>query len=272
MITLTAGTYVGNFTASGSGTSSAPIALCGTSASILDGGDQKTGYALHLSHANWWQLYGFSAQHAQKGVVLDHANHNVIDSIYVYETGQEAIHLRAFSSDNTVRYSTISNTGLQTARYGEGIYVGSANSNWCAYTACKPDRSDRNLIQSNAISHTSAESLDIKEGTTGGVADSNHFSGVGMVASAATAWVNVKGNAWTLQNNVGTTTPRDGFQVHQVYKGWGLHNTLRANRAGVNASGWGYYVQRHSASATVYCSNTQSGAAAGLTNVACTPG
>ena len=157
--------------------------------------------------------------------MVDASSHVVVDGIAVTEVGEEAVHLRRGSSDNVVRGSVIRATGLRTKKFGEGIYVGSAKSNWCTYSDCLPDRSDRNVLEGNDIAETTAESVDIKEGTTGGTVRGNTFSGVGM--SAADAWVNVKGNEWQIVGNVGADAPEDGFQTHRILDGWGARNTLR---------------------------------------------
>ena len=271
-IVLAPGTYRGNFVAATSGTATAPITLCGPRAAILDGGDLSRGYVFYLSSANWWRVFGFTIQNGQKGVMTDHANHNLLAGLSVHTIGDEGIHLRSFSSDNTVRDNVVFDTGHLVAKFGEGIYVGSAHKNWCRYSACGPDKSDRNLIQGNIISHTAAENIDIKEGTTGGTITGNNLSGVGMNPSGASAWVNVKGNAWTVVGNNGVTSVKDGFQVHEVYAGWGYGNVFRSNHAAVNGPGYGYYVQHHSLQTVLACSNTATGAASGLSNIDCTNG
>jgi hypothetical protein len=268
-IVIAPGTYSGHFVAASSGTSSAPISLCGSRDAVLDGGSIKSGYTLYLNGASWWRLVGFTVQGGQKGIVTDHANHVIISGLYVHDIGDEGIHLRSFSSDNTVAGVTVRRTGLLRTKFGEGIYIGTANSNWCKYTACSPDASDRNVIRNNDIAETTAENIDIKEGTTGGVVADNHLAGDGMVASAATAWVNVKGNGWTISGNVGQHSLKDGFQVHRVYAGWGQRNIFRLNHATVDGPGYGFYVQSTSLATVLACDNTASGAAAGLSNTPC---
>jgi hypothetical protein len=269
VIVLAPGVYTGHFVASAVGTATAPITLCGPASAILDGGSTHSGYVLHLASASWWRVLGFTVRDGQKGVMTDHAQHNLIAGLTVSDIGDEAIHLRAFSSDNTVQANVVSDTGHEKTKYGEGIYVGSANSNWCSITACKPDASDRNVIAQNTISDTSAENIDIKEGTTGGSIVDNTLSGVGMAASAATAWINVKGNSWTVSGNHGSHSNKDGFQVHQVYPGWGLDNTFTDNTAAVDGPGYGYYVQSKKLGTTVTCNNVETGAASGLSNLPC---
>jgi hypothetical protein len=269
-IVMDAGVYDGNFQATVSGTATAPITLCGSRSAVLDGQNIRHGYVLHLDRASYWRVEGFTVEGGQKGVVTDGVTHDLIYGLYVHGTGDEAIHLREFSSYNTVSHNMVRETGLQTQFFGEGIYVGSANKNWCKYTGCKPDRSNYNLIVDNNIADTTAENIDIKEGTTGGVISGNTFNGTGMVSSAATSWVNVKGNDWTVEDNTGTDSVGNGFSVHQVYPGWGLDNVFRDNKAAVSGPGYGIYVQSHHLGTVVECNNVAHGAGGGLSNISCT--
>jgi len=270
-IVLAPGTYAGNFTVSHSGTSAAPVTMCGPRTAILDGGDLSHGYTFYLDHASWWRVEGFTVEGGQKGVVADGSDHDLIDGLYVHFTGDEGIHLRAFSSHDTVRNCVVRDTGQKAQFYGEGIYVGSAHKNWCRYSGCRPDASDDDIITDNNIADTTAENIDIKEGTTGGQIAGNSFNGTGMVASAATAWVNVKGNDWTVTGNTGVDSIKDGFQVHQVYPGWGIGNVFRGNTAQVNGPGNGFYVQNKRLQTVVACNNKVKSAGRGFSTIACTP-
>ena len=271
-IVLRPGIYQGNFTATTSGTPGAPISLCGSRSAVLDGGDVRHGYVVHLDRASWWRLSGFTVQNGQKGVVADGVTHDLVTGLLVHSIGDEGIHLREFSSDNVVSHCVVRQTGLRKAFFGEGIYVGSAHHNWCKYTGCRPDTSDRNVIAYNDIADTTAENIDIKEGTTGGTIVGNHLDGTGMATSAATAWVNVKGNHWTITGNFGTSSEGDGFQVHQVYPGWGLGNVFSHNHAAVHGPGYGIYVQNRRLGTVVSCSNVVTSAVAGFSNDACVAG
>jgi hypothetical protein len=268
-IVLAAGTYQGDFVASTSGTAGAPITLCGARNAVLQGKSIKDGYVFHLDRASWWRLEGFTVEEGQKGVVTDGVTHDLIDGLYVHTIGDEAIHLRAFSSDNTVSHNVVRDTGLNVQFFGEGIYVGSAHENWCRYSGCQPDASDHNVIIGNNIAGTTAENIDIKEGTTGGIISGNTFNGTGMVSSAATSWVNVKGNDWTIENNTGTDSIGNGFSVHQVYPGWGLGNIFRGNDAAFSGPGYGIYVQSSHLGTIVTCNNVATGAGGGLSNESC---
>ncbi len=268
-IVLSPGQYVGNFTLTVAGTQAAPVVLCGPSTAVLDGHTTGSGYVLHLDHATWTTVEGLSVTDGQKGVVVDHGSHDTVADLTVYAIGDEGVHLREFTTDSTVRGNHISMTGLLDQKYGEGVYIGTANKNWCEYTGCQPDASNDDVVEGNTISDTTAENIDIKEGTTGGLIEGNSLSGDGLTPAGATAWVNVKGNSWRVIDNHGQTSPKDGFQVHQVLSGWGEDDSFSGNSAVVDGKGYGYYVQSKRLDAVVDCNNTESGAAKGLTNAVC---
>jgi hypothetical protein len=267
VIRMADGLYPGAFTITNSGTRGAPIFLCGSRNAVLDGEDEAT-YVLHVNGADWWRLLGFTVRDGRKGVVTDRAHHDVLSGLLVTGTGDEAIHLRTFSSDNRVVGNTVRDTGHRQPRYGEGIYVGSAHNNWCRYTDCRPDRSDRNAVVGNDIADTTSESIDVKEGTTGGVIVGNRLSGAGM--TDADSWIEVKGNGWLVTRNRGRESPGDGIQAHVVYKGWGRRNVFRANRLVVNGPGYGIYIHKEERSENVVrCDNVVVGARDGLSNIPC---
>ena len=196
---LADGIYSGRFSATTSGTAAQKIYLCGGRGAVLDAGSTDKGYAFHLDGASYWVLSGFTIRNGQKGIVADSSTGSVIQNLAVTDIGDEAIHLRTNSSSNLIIGNTIRSTGNRNKKFGEGIYIGTAVSNWCTYTACLADQSNYNIIASNAIAGTTSESIDIKEGTVGGVVKGNRFDGAGM--TAASAWMNVKGNAWTIDSN-----------------------------------------------------------------------
>ena len=266
VIVLSPGSYVGNFVASVSGTAAKPIVLCGATESVLDGGGTDDNYVFHLDGAQYWHLIGFSVTNGQKGVIADTTVGSVIEGLTVSHTGDEAIHLRNFSTDNIVRNNTVSDTGHRKPKYGEGIYIGSAESNWCDVSGCAPDASDRNLIEGNTISGTTAESVDIKEGTTGGILRGNRFDGSAL--AEADSWVDVKGNGWLIEGNAGTNSPQDGFQTHEILDGWGRGNHFTQNSAAVNGPGFGFSLTPVLDN-VVDCTNTVSAAGEGMSNRRC---
>jgi hypothetical protein len=266
-IALADGVYPGTFTAAAKGTADRPIFLCGGAGAVIDGGGIKKGYGLHLDGADHWRLAGFTVRNAQKGVMGDSVNHSMISGLTVTAIGDEAIHLRKFSSDNVVENNVISDTGNRREKFGEGVYIGTATSNWPGITGGAPDTSDRNVVRGNTISGTTAEAVDIKEGTTGGTVTGNTFDGTAI--TGADSWVDVKGNNWTISGNTGQRSPADGFQTHQVHDGWGRGNTFTGNIARVDGPGYGFHLAPVEDN-RVACDNKAIGAAEGLANVPCT--
>jgi hypothetical protein len=267
VILLAAGTYDGQFTINRAANAARPAWLCGGRDAVLDGGGTKSGYGLHLQHADYWRIVGFTVTNSQKGVVLDTTSRAVVQSVDVHQIGDEAIHLRSTSTSNLVLENTVSGTGQHNQKFGEGIYVGSAKKNWCQWSGCQPDRSDYNVVARNIISGTTAENVDIKEGTQFGQLLDNSLSGEGGL-TAADSWVDVKGNNWQIVNNRGKNSPNDGFQTHSVVNGWGSSNVFDGNVADVQGPGFGIHLTPVDEN-VVRCNNTQAGAAQGLSNVTC---
>jgi hypothetical protein len=270
VIQMTDGMYSGHFTGTAKGTAAQPIFLCGGPGAILDGGATTTkgGYVLHLNNGLYWRLVGFTVQNGQKGVVLDHTDYSIVQGLTVQQIGDEAIHLREFSDDDLVLNNTVHDTGLLSTKFGEGIYIGTAKSNWCAYTACQPDNSDNDVVRGNTVSKTTAEDVDIKEGTTGGALIGNHFDGGGFAKNGASAWVNAKGNKYLIKGNDGANSYQDGFQTHQILAGWGQDNVFQANTGSVSGSGFAFHFTPVNGNIWT-CDNTVQGAAQGAGNIPC---
>jgi hypothetical protein len=268
VIGLADGTYTGNFVANRSGAADQPVWLCGSAAAVLDGGSVRGGYVLHLDGVTDWRLVGFTVRNGQKGVVVDRGTRDVVQGLTISDIGDEAIHLRSATTHTVVRGNVITATGRRSAKFGEGIYVGSAISNWCQYAGCGPDRSNFNTVIANRVSGTTAEAVDIKEGTENGVLEDNTFDGAGGL-TGADSWVDVKGNNWLVVGNSGRTSPVDGFQTHQIIDGWGTDNSFVANVADVSGSGYGFHFAPAEQN-RLACDNRAVSAARGLSNVTCT--
>ncbi|HST83753.1 MAG TPA: hypothetical protein VLL08_18615 [Kineosporiaceae bacterium] len=265
VIQLADGTYPGEFTTTASGTAQQPIQLCGGRGAVIDGGSIKGGYALHFDGAAHWRVNGFTVRNGQKGVMVDTGTDIGLQDLLVEDIGDEAVHLRKFSSRNVVRGLTIRRTGLRRDKFGEGVYVGSAQSNWATITGGAADGSNTNFVLDNTFSATAAESVDIKEGTIGGVVAGNTFDGSAM--TGGDSWVDVKGNGWLITDNTGRATTEDGFQTHVIVSGWGDHNVFTKNTAEMNGGqGVGFYLHE-ARSNRISCNNRVVGGA--LTNAKC---
>ncbi len=260
--------YRGRFHATAVATAEAPIVVCGSEGTVLDGGDVEDGYTLHLEGATYWDVRDLAVRGSQKGVVFDATTHSTLSGVTISDVGQEGLHLRADSADNTVRSVTIERTGLTDPEFGEGVYVGSAESNWCRYTACEPDRSDRNAFEHLVVRDTTAEAVDAKEGTTGGVVRGSSLS-TGP-APAVDSAVDLKGAQWRLEDNT-IEGPVDAVSIHTILDPWGSDNVVVANTLHPGPGGLGVAVvgSARTAGNTVGCDNAvETGVS--LTDVACT--
>jgi hypothetical protein len=262
-------TFKGTFQATRSGTASKRITLSGPRSAVIDG--TGGGRTLELTGSHW-TITGFRITGGQKGLMALGVHNTEVRGLKVDGIGHEAIHFQYTSTDNVVRDCEISNTGLEYAGYGEGVYFGSANSNWPNGQA---DRSDRNKALNNRFGpNVRAEAIDIKEGTTGGELSGNTFDGTGMAGEhSADSWVDVKGNGYRISNNAGhrifvASSNHGGFEVHQQLSGWGMNNTFSNNTADPQSQyAWGFYAQ--SANGNKFCaSNKVSNAGRGFSNIA----
>ncbi|MCM1969765.1 cellulose binding domain-containing protein [Streptomyces sp. G1] len=300
-IRMAAGEYRGSFVTERAGTAAAPITLTGPRTAVLvnDGpsGDAPScpaptagwdsGYGLWLYGAPYWNLTGFTVKESKKGVVIDNSHHVKADGLYIHHVDEEGVHFRRSSADGVIRNSVVEYTGLVQPGYGEGVYLGSAGSNWgCHGNSGGVDRSDRVLVENNRIGpYVAAEAIDIKEGTFAGTIRGNTFDGRGITGqNSADSWVDVKGVDYVIEGNKGTFAPpgtfANGYETHNPSTtpafANGCGTVWRNNTSDLGGVG-AYAVKVTSVSQcsarpnVVHSSNTVTGATAGLTNVPVVP-
>jgi len=246
-IVISSGSYVGKLGANSSGFGSAyfnsdmsgtkekPIIIRSEDPEnpvTLMGERTGTGYVFRIT-GDYWIIQDINFSTAQKGIMLDNASYNIIRNCSVDNVGQEGIHFRDNSCYNLLENSSVTNTGLQTAGFGEGIYVGSANSAWSSHgSAC-----DYNTIRGCTLGPgITAEHFDIKEGTTGTIIEDCIMDGTGISgANYADSFVDLKGDNAIVRNNIcyrnGNTVIVDAFQLHNQIDAWGLNNEISGNTA-----------------------------------------
>jgi hypothetical protein len=230
--------------ASADGTADAPITLRGTRNAIIRSKDTGGDYGLSIT-GDYWRIEGITVAHASKGIVLDGSVGTVIDGVEVFDIGAEGVHFRSCSADGVLRNSYIHDTGIDKPNFGEGVYVGSANSNWDKY-ACDDghDNSERVLIEGNTFRHISAEGADLKEGTDSGTVRNNVFDDVGYSGdNSADSAIDAKGNGWLIEGNTvmnGSGEFLDAFQTHSVYEGYGTDNVFTGNTVEGDVPGFGF--------------------------------
>jgi hypothetical protein len=260
-IVLAPGTYSGNKSFSNrSGTQSQPIVLCGPRSAVITGDIRPTGI-------RYWIFQGFTIRDAFQAFYATNSSNNQVRGLEIYNVGQEAVRFRCGSSDNIIQGNWIHHTGRSSTEWGEAVYIGSWSSHWsqCGGT----DRSDRNQILNNKLGpNVTAEHLEIKEGTSGGVIRGNTIDGSGMVQTQSwnDSWAEIKGNNYLIEDNVGTRSIKHGFETF-ASSGYGNNNTFRGNRAEqIPSSGYGFKVTSGSGN-VVTCDNVVTGGR--LADVSC---
>lgn len=185
-IRLADGEYNGNFELKGKSN----ITIEGSRNAKINGGDTSNGYALHIQDSDNVTLKGFSVEGAEKGIVLDNSNKNLLEDLSITGTGQEAVHFRNNSSHNVIQNSFIDDTGKTDPGYGEGVYIGSDDEKGI-------DRSNFNMVLGVEFgNNVRAENVDIKEHTEGSVVAYSRLNDAGLTgAHFADSVIDVKPDA-----------------------------------------------------------------------------
>lgn len=241
----------GLFYSGQSGTASSPIILksCDpNNPATLRGTAVNDGsYGLHLT-GNYWQVRDLRVRTAQKGIMIDNGNHNLLHGVEVHDIGDEGVHFRDGSSYNTLEASRIHDTGRYQPQYGEGAYVGSDSSSPYEHVVIG------NVIRTTEFAGgITAEHIDIKEGADGTLVEGCTFYGAGISGlNSADSFVDVKGVNSLVRDNrgfrQGNAQVLDAFQVrtHGTSYATGVNNAFSGNVVDLDDSP-GYVVYATSA-------------------------
>jgi hypothetical protein len=255
VIWMEPGSYSGQIIVSTKATASAPMWICGPRTAVIDGAGPAERGGIRIDSSAHVVVAGMTVRNSSKGIIVTNSTAVTVADTRVENMGDEAIHLLDFTTDSTVIGNSISSTGLEDPEFGEGIYIGTADTNWCLYSRCLEDRSDRNAIISNDISRTSSEPIEAKVATTGGIISNNTINGHGMRPSAY-ALIYVKGNNWVVSHNSGTDSSNDGILVIQRNPGWGMNNIVFDNHFSGSIPGYGVQVDSKDLGNIVGCDAT----------------
>jgi hypothetical protein len=268
VILLQPGIYRGGIHVPTSGTATAPIWICGPRSAVLDYNNTSSSQGVMLNKVSNVVVSGMTIQNFRKGVVLSGASKITVSDVLIRNVGEEAIKLRYGTTDSTIVKNEVYNTGRVIAQYGEGVYIGSSPKDWCAVYACNQDRSDRNQVIANTISGTTADPIEAKPGTSGGVIRNNVIDGQSVVA--VDTLLSVKGNDYLVLDNTGVNG-KAHLGVYAGYTevdGYGAGNVFARNRVGVPAGATAIVLGK-GANNLVDCNNTATVSGSALTNVTC---
>jgi len=183
-----------------SGTATAPITVRSYSrddiqqlyGSSIDG----AGYVLYIT-GDHWRIKHLKFHTGQKGIMLDSANHNILDNIAIYNVRDEGLHFRKSSSNNILRNCHIYNTGRSKPGFGEAVYVGTHEGNRLS------DHSNNNRIGGCLFGPgVTAEAIDIKAGTVYTIVEHNTMYGADVSGvNYADSFIDIKGDEVIIRYN-----------------------------------------------------------------------
>jgi hypothetical protein len=267
-IRAAAGTYaLGVATWSRSGTASQPITLEGTGSSTVFTLGGNGGIYLK---ASYWRIRKLRITEGFFGIQLEASAHTELDSLEIDHLKQAAINLFYGTHHAVIRNSWIHDTGIQTARYGEGVYIGGYATS--ARTSVDELADDQQILDNRFGPNVRAEAIDVSRGADRLIARRNTIDGTGTVyeANAMASVVAVRGAGHVIEDNVLSKGAPHGMIV------WEGSATFRRNRIALfnqanHPAPVGIY--RSSGTVTVSCDNVVTDIPAGgaAFNVPCTP-
>ena len=190
----------------------------GSSSQGINGGNvfQILGQvALGSSQNKYIDVQNIVFSYRKKGVLIDKSNYVTVTGCEVHHVGQEGLHIRDKSSNNTVTNTKVTYTGqLGGTDLGlaEGFYVGTDKGAWATYN---PYCNDNSFINSIVGPGVTAEHWDIKEGTARTLIDGATLDGTGISGvNSSNTFINDKGGDGIFRN---ITANRNGNTNVQAF-------------------------------------------------------
>lgn len=255
---------------------------------IFDRGPTSGGYSMFLNRANYLQLENVKVTGGEKGIMAHRSNYCRIINCDIGNCGHEAVHFRIFSSYNVIDGCDIHDTGDTNPAIGEGVYFGQSESTWGTTYAGdsaggQPDKSSYNTCRNCTIRRTTAECVDLKEGSEGHLIENNSFDGSALSGqNNADSLIDVKSNDCRIVGNTNVGTGANqffayGYQTHILYAGYGQRNLFDGNTISMPSASTGFGIEiqltgsRGTATGNVVLSNNvKTGGSGALTNITVT--
>ena len=223
------------------GTAANPVVLAGSDPANppeIYGTAVNSNYGIHVT-GNYVILKNLKIHTFSKGVVFDNSVGALMEDCEVYHTGTELVHVRDSSQQVTLNRNFIHGSGYEKAQYGEGIYVGTYFKSWAS--SQKTDsiagfwgadasqhrysgydwRVNDTKITCNIVKATTAENIDVKEGTIRGVikgnmfiADSTNYNGE---VDYDDANIDMKGAFWKVTGNNFYNSKKSGLPYYNSH-------------------------------------------------------
>lgn len=274
------------------GTKTNPVVLAGsdpTNPPEIYGSTVASKYGIHVT-GNYVVLKNLKIHTFSKGVVFDNSVGALMEDCEVYHTGNEIVHVRDSSQQVTLNRNFIHGSGYEIAQYGEGIYVGTYFKSWASSqqsdktngfwgeTALQGDAKHRysgydwrvndTKITCNIVKATTAENIDVKEGTIRGIvqgnmfiADSTNYDGK---VDYDDANIDMKGASWSVTGNYFYNSKKSGLPYYNSHFRYFVEEVVmpsnKADRPGSNIGKYekavGYVVSVDNYAQNGWCDNS----------------
>ena len=243
------------------GTKANPVVLAGsdpTNPPEIYSSDYKHNYGIHVT-GDYVILKNLKIHSFSKGVVFDNSVGALMEDCEVYHTGNEIVHVRDSSQQVTLNRNFIHGSGYETARYGEGIYVGTYNTGWASSQQSDRDagywgtdasqhrysgydwRVNDTKITCNIVMGTTAENIDVKEGTVRGIVQGNMFVGDSLDYNGQVSYddanIDMKGAYWTVTGNYFYNSKKQGLPYYNPHFNYFVEEVVmpsNGNKTGSN--------------------------------------
>ncbi len=269
------------------GTKNNPVVLAGsdpTNPPEIYSSDYKHNYGIHVT-GNYVILKNLKIHSFSKGVVFDNSVGALMEDCEVYHTGNEIVHVRDSSQQVTLNRNFIHGSGYEIAKYGEGIYVGTYNTGWASSQQADRDagfwgtdasqhrysgydwRVNDTKITCNIVSGTTAENIDVKEGTVRGIVQGNMFIGDSLDYNGEVSYddanIDMKGASWTVTGNYFYNSKKQGLPYYNPHFNYFVEEVVmpsNGNKAGSNIEKYekavGYVVSVDKYAQNGWCDNS----------------
>jgi hypothetical protein len=232
-----------------SGTAELPITLEGAGSNTVFTLGGNGGIYLRASH---WRLRKVRVTNGFFGIQTEGGDDVALDSLEIDHLKQAAVNLRYGTHNSVVRHSYIHDTGEETARYGEGVYIGgyAAPGSSAADEAADNNR----VLDSRFGPNVRAEAVDISEGADSVVISGDTLDGTGTVFELGytNSLIAARGVGHQIDDNVLSKGAPNGIVV---YAG---SATFHRNRIAL-FNVWNYPaplgIRQAGGMAAVYCDN-----------------
>ena len=269
------------------GTKANPVVLAGSDPKNppeIFSSDYKHNYGIHVT-GNYVILKNLKIHSFSKGVVFDNSVGALMEDCEVYHTGNEIVHVRDSSQQVTLNRNFIHGSGYEIAKYGEGIYVGTYNTGWASSQQADRDagfwgtdasqhrysgydwRVNDTKITCNIVSGTTAENIDVKEGTVRGFVQGNMFIGDSLDYNGEVSYddanIDMKGASWTVTGNYFYNSKKQGLPYYNPHFNYFVEEVVmpsNGNKAGSNIEKYekavGYVVSVDKYAQNGWCDNS----------------